>query len=159
MMMTLRHTRRPRALLLAGMLCALVTLTTACSGAPKTPDDDVTQRTVDQRLLDARTVHRRLLRHDDAPRHERELEQASVWISRVEILMSDADHDPAQLDLLLDTIEGQLIMIRTSYDARTARQALEDTRARYERRAKTIEQARKAQDDAIRRTRSAQDTP
>lgn len=158
-MMTLRPPRRPRALLMTGTLCALVLLTSACASTPKTPDDDVTRRTVDQRLLDARTVHRRLLRHPDAPRHERELEQASVWISRVEILMSDEDHDPAQLDLLLDTIEGQLVMVRASYSARTASQELEDTRARYERRAKTIEQARKAQGDALRRTRSAQDTP
>ena len=144
------------------LLLIISTLTllflTACASGASVPDDDVTRKSPEQRLYEARLVLTDLKDAPDAALVSRELDRASVWIGRAELILSQPEHDPERVTLLLDTIEGQLVQVRAFYSAKDSTDALERTRGRYEDRMSTIEAARRA-NDAKLSTPSTKETP
>jgi len=109
--------------------CAIAALAIAglgaCASAPLATlaDDAPPPTAVDETLRQQRQVHRALAQHPAASAAKEDLALASEWLERAEDIAAGDRGDEGLLTLLLETIEGQHIMIKTFYDRRAAEEA------------------------------------
>lgn len=113
------------AVRLAALACLAATCATACSSAPPVTSSrardlslDPTERAVRLRLSLAE------LREDPlAEASSLELLRAEAWISRAEAL-ARTGADPSLRDLLLETAEGEVVLVRSAAALRKSRLTL-----------------------------------
>ena len=97
-------------------------------------------------VLAARTLRE----HPEAKAQGPDLDLADTWITRADRMLTDEDRDEEHLALMLDAIEGQLVMVRTSLTRRDAERRLEAERADYATRSGEINTLRQDNDAALR---------
>lgn len=106
--------------------------------------DSQAKQAAERRIEDYRMVSASLKKHPKAGLVERDMTRVNSWLRRAEVMLNDEDRDPKVFALLLDTIEGQLIQVRSTLSRLDAEQALEQERLNYERRAIDLNKRRKA---------------
>ncbi len=137
------------ALLSAWLLLSPLTLT-GCASSSSRDDAYTIAKGPEERLQDYRAVARSLREHPEALAQGPDLDLADTWITRADRMITDADHDQEHLALMLDAIEGQLVMVRTSLTRRDAERRLEAERADYASRSGEINTLRQDNDAALR---------
>lgn len=114
-----------RAPLLAVAALALALGLGACAGAPQATlaDDAAEPAPAEARVEQDRLVLRALGSHPRAEETRGELARASKWLDQAESLAAAPEPDGRRVRLLLDAVEGQLVMVKTWYDRRAAEEA------------------------------------
>lgn len=120
---------RPLLIMIA-MCLALATALPGCAH-----QDAAVQQNAERKLEDYRLVASLLSKHDKAPLVQRDLTRVNTWMRRAEVMLNDEDRDDKTLKLLLSTIEGQLIQVRSALSRLEAEATLEQERQAYEQRA------------------------
>ena len=109
----------------AGLAALSLALLLGCGHAPVATlsDDAVVAPAVEDVLRERRQVQQALSSDPLAEEVRPELAQAVAWLDRAEMMAAAEEVDAPRLTLLLEAIEGQLVMIKTHFDRRKAEQA------------------------------------
>ncbi len=131
--------------------CGAASLT-ACAGSQ--PQDEAAlalKRSMDQRIQTLKTVTSTLRQSPFAPEAAAGLDQADVWLGRIEAIMARPrkERDKDQLELLLQATEGQLIEVRAFFSRREAETDLESKRSTYQNQMEEIEALREQNQRAL----------
>ena len=122
-------------------------LLAACGGQQNVLGADPT---LDERLNKYRAVLRQMQTSPYADQASVELERAALWLRRAESKRDITDADEEELDLLLSTIDGQLVRLRSAFAERRAKDELESRRAAYEATMKKINDYRRENERILR---------
>lgn len=138
-------TKRLYMALLLLTLCLVPALNTGCATT-----QSAAQASADDKIYEYRTVLRQQREHPLAAEVGRELDQVDIWLNRAERAASaDGGEERELLELQLETIEGQLVQVRSYYARREAELGLERSRSAYETKMNQI-QSERAVNDATR---------